>query len=473
MAKMIDGLLQGFRLHRLNRLRDQKSFLENYLPILVKAIRDREERRIKLARDRDGAALRGPALAAGVLTPALETERSTALANIEERYRWRAKALAQSKKRALSKSSEDMVVATFAVRTEQLEHQKQVDLESVGRRYAASQGDLAAAREAFRIQAEEVHAATDARLAAAKAKADKIIAAKTAAYETKTDELGRKIEKVRNLLIANKSDETNALIPEDSLLSVRNLSMRFGGLMAVDNLSFDVKKGEIFGLIGPNGAGKTTIFNCITRFYRPTSGEMLYRKNAVEVIRLNDYPVHDIIRQGIVRTFQNVELVWELTILDNLLVAAHTVYRTGFFGQLFHTPKLRREEEVMRAKAFGVLGTLGLLPYAYAIPYGLPYGILKKIELARTLMAHPKLIILDEPAAGLNDKETEELAVLIKKIRDDYHATIFLVEHDMGLVMDVCDTICAISFGKKLAIGTPAEIQSDKLVRSAYLGEES
>ncbi|MDP3130385.1 MAG: ATP-binding cassette domain-containing protein, partial [Bacillota bacterium] len=308
MAKMIDGLLQGFRLHRLNRLRDQKSFLENYLPILVKAIRDREERRIKLARERDVAALRGPALAAGILTPALETEQSAALANIEERYRWRAKALAQSQKRAAIRSH-GAVDPAFAVRAEQLERQKQTDFENVGRRYAAPQGDLAAAREAFRIQAEEVHAATDARLAATGAKADKIIAAKTAAYETKTDELGRKIEKVRNLLIANKSDETNALIPEDALLSVRNLSMRFGGLMAVDNLSFDVKKGEIFGLIGPNGAGKTTIFNCITRFYRPTSGEMLYRKNAVEVIRLNDYPVHDIIRQGIVRTFQNVELV--------------------------------------------------------------------------------------------------------------------------------------------------------------------
>ncbi|MFH0993383.1 MAG: ATP-binding cassette domain-containing protein, partial [bacterium] len=214
-------------------------------------------------------------------------------------------------------------------------------------------------------------------------------------------------------------------------------------------------------------------FNCITRFYRPTSGEMLYRKNPVEVIRLNDYPVHNIIRQGIVRTFQNVELVWELSILDNLLVAAHTMYRTGFFGQLLHTQKLRQEEEVMRAKAFGVLKTLDLLPFTYMIPYGLPYGILKKVELARTLMANPKLIILDEPAAGLNDMETENLASLIKRIRDEYQATIFLVEHDMGLVMDVCDTVCAISFGKMLAIGTPAEIQADKQVRGAYLGEES
>ncbi|HOW37817.1 MAG TPA: ABC transporter ATP-binding protein [Bacillota bacterium] len=265
----------------------------------------------------------------------------------------------------------------------------------------------------------------------------------------------------------------DADLPENVLLRLQNLSMRFGGLLAVDNLSFDVKQGEIFGLIGPNGAGKTTIFNCITRFYRPTSGEMFYRRNAVEVIRLNDFPVHQIIRQGIVRTFQNVELVWELSVLDNLLVAAHTVYRSGFFAQLLHTPGLRREENVLKAKALGVLQTLGLSAYAYAFPYGLPYGILKKIELARTLMANPRLIILDEPAAGLNDKETEELAVLIRKIRDDYKCTIFLVEHDMGLVMDICDTVCAISFGRMLAIGTPAAIQADPLVRAAYLGEAS
>ncbi len=477
MAKMIDSLLQGFRLHRLNRLRDQRSFLENYLPILVKAIRDREARRTALWNERAEAALRGPAILADIATPALAAEKQAALAKIEERYRWRFKALAQSKKRALERSADPAVETTFAHRAEELESRKRQTLTKCALRFETplerSQSDLAAAKEAYRLKSEAVQAKAEKRLTLEKAKADRSVAAKTASYESKIALLGNKIEAVRGVLIARRSADADSMMPEDVLLSVRNLSMRFGGLLAVDNLSFDVRKGEIFGLIGPNGAGKTTIFNCITRFYRATAGEMLYRKNAVEVIRLNDYPVHDIIRQGIVRTFQNVELVWELSILDNLLVAAHTVYRTGFFGQLFHTPKLRREEEVMRAKAFSVLNTLGLLPYAFAIPYGLPYGILKKIELARTLMAHPRLIILDEPAAGLNDKETEELAVLIKKIRDDYHATIFLVEHDMGLVMDVCDTICAISFGKKLALGTPAEIQADKLVRSAYLGEES
>lgn len=274
-------------------------------------------------------------------------------------------------------------------------------------------------------------------------------------------------------IFRGRSRGSGVLLDEKTLLSLRHLSMRFGGLRAVDDLSFDVKEGEIFGLIGPNGAGKTTIFNCITRFYRATGGQIYYRHSDGRTLSLGDYAVHDIIRQGIVRTFQNVELVWELTVLDNLLVAAHTKYRSGFFAQMLHTPGFRREEKRMREKALGVLAFLDLEAYAFSIPYGLPYGILKKIELARTLMAEPRLIILDEPAAGLNDRESEQLAELIRRIRDEYHATIFLVEHDMGLVMNVCDTVCAISFGKMLAIGTPAEIQADKVVRSAYLGEEA
>jgi len=261
-------------------------------------------------------------------------------------------------------------------------------------------------------------------------------------------------------------------LPEDVILRLDKLTMRFGGLVAVDNLTFDVKQGEIFGLIGPNGAGKTTVFNCITKFYNPPSGLMYFRKNLVEVILLNEYPVHKIVKQGIVRTFQNVELIWELSVLDNLLVAAHSLFQTGFFGQLIHSRKLHQEEAVLRKKATDILAMLGLLPYQFVIPFGLPYGILKKIELARTLMVKPKMIILDEPAAGLNESETVELARIIRKIRKEYNTTIFLVEHDMGLVMDVCDTICAISFGKQIAIGSPKEIQNNKIVRDAYLGEE-
>ncbi|OHE29541.1 MAG: ABC transporter ATP-binding protein [Tenericutes bacterium GWC2_34_14] len=248
--------------------------------------------------------------------------------------------------------------------------------------------------------------------------------------------------------------------------------MQFGGLVAVSNLSFDVKQGEIFGLIGPNGAGKTTVFNCITQFYKPTDGHIYYRDKRLNTIHLNDYIVHDVIKQGIVRTFQNVELIWELSILDNLLVGAHSTYQTGFFHHLFHTRRFLREESVLKAKAIKVLTDLNLLQYKDFYPLGLPYGILKQVELARTLMSEPQLIILDEPAAGLNDLETDRLIETIRKIQYDYKVTIFLVEHDMGLVMELCDTICAISFGKKLAIGTPKEIQSNKVVQEAYLGGE-
>jgi len=199
---------------------------------------------------------------------------------------------------------------------------------------------------------------------------------------------------------------------------------------------------------------------------------MYFRNNLKEIVHLNKIKVHNIVKEGISRTFQNVEMVWELNVIENLLVAAHTNYRSGFFGHLFNTRLLRQEEVVMRKKAEKILRDLDLYVYAYAYPYGLPYGILKKIELARTLMVDPKMIILDEPAAGLNDSETDNLAKTIKKIQKDYNATIFLVEHDMGLVMNICDTVCAISFGKKLAIGTPKEIQSSKIVQEAYLGGE-
>ncbi len=284
-----------------------------------------------------------------------------------------------------------------------------------------------------------------------------------------------KAEKTIETLLSSKSEVTNTLaqsIDQDVVLSIQELTMKFGGLVAVDNLSFDVKEGEIFGLIGPNGAGKTTVFNCITQFYKSNHGTLLFRDSKQAVVNLNDYKVHNIIRHGISRTFQNVELIWEISILDNMLVAGHSLYRSGFFGHLFHSVKFRREEKVLTAKAVKILKDLGIYQYKDFYPIGLPYGILKTVEFARTLMTDPRLVILDEPAAGLNDMESKELVKLIKKIQKDYQCTIFLVEHDMGLVMDLCDTVCAISFGKMLAIGTPAEIQKNKLVQDAYLGGE-
>ena len=264
------------------------------------------------------------------------------------------------------------------------------------------------------------------------------------------------------------AEEVN--LPEDVILRLDALTMQFGGLKAVNELSFDVKKGEIFGLIGPNGAGKTTVFNCITQFYKPTFGEVYYRNRENKILNLNAYKVHDVIKTGIVRTFQNVEVIVELTILQNLLIAAHTQYKSSIFSQFLNSKAVKQEEAVLYRKAIKVLEYCDLLELKDQPPMGLPYGILKRIELARTLMAGANLIILDEPAAGLNDQETMELAERIKKIRAEFNVTVFLVEHDMGLVMDVCDHICAIAFGKKLSYGTATEIQADPVVQEAYLG---
>lgn len=289
--------------------------------------------------------------------------------------------------------------------------------------------------------------------------------------QKKIDELNAKVTIMQEELASIMANDDNSVsLPDDVILRLDHLTMQFGGLKAVNDLSFDVKKGEIFGLIGPNGAGKTTVFNCITQFYKPTSGYVYYRNRENKVILLNKYNVHDVIKTGIVRTFQNVEVIYELSILDNLLIAAHTQYKSNIFAQMFNTVGVRQEESVNRKKALKVLEYCGLLEIKDLPPVGLPYGILKRIELARTLMAGASLIILDEPAAGLNDNETIELAKMIRRIRDEFDVTIFLVEHDMGLVMDICEHICAISFGKKLSYGTPKEIQADPVVQEAYLG---
>lgn len=269
--------------------------------------------------------------------------------------------------------------------------------------------------------------------------------------------------------LANCEQESYAL-EEGIVLNVEHLTMQFGGLKAVDDLSFKVKEGEIFGLIGPNGAGKTTVFNCITQFYKPTHGNLYFKEKNGNTIALTDLLVHNVVKKGIIRTFQNVELVKEITVMDNLLVAAHSQYHSNLFEQFLHLPILQKEEMAMRKKVEEVLDFLDLTNYKNMLCWGLPYGILKRIEIARTLMNNPQLIILDEPAAGLNDSETVELRAIIKKIQEKYKCTILLVEHDMGLVMDVCDTVCAISFGKLLGIGTPAEIQANKDVQAAYLG---
>lgn len=261
-------------------------------------------------------------------------------------------------------------------------------------------------------------------------------------------------------------------ISDGVVLSVEELSIAFGGLKAVDNLSFKIKENEIFGLIGPNGAGKTTVFNCITQFYRPDSGTILFKDKKGNISNLRELNVHEIIGLGLVRTFQNIELIRELSILDNVLIGAHTDFKASIVSQALKLPKARKEEAFQKQLAIKILRDLGLEDRKDMLVAGQPYGILKKVEFARTLMCDPKLIILDEPAAGLNDTETVELAKTIRKIRDEYNCSVFLVEHDMRLVMDVCDTICAINFGKFLAMGSSKEIQDNKDVQAAYLGTD-
>jgi branched-chain amino acid transport system ATP-binding protein len=256
-----------------------------------------------------------------------------------------------------------------------------------------------------------------------------------------------------------------------AILELKGVTMSFGGLRAVDNLSFTMEQGEIVGLIGPNGAGKTTVFNCVTQFYKGYEGSILYAGNG-EVIDLRTLAVTQVVEHGVARTFQNLDLVPDLSVIDNVLVGAHTHFTTGVVAHLLRTPRARREEVALREKAEAVLGFLGIDHLKDLFVAGQPYGILKKVEIARTLMSDPRLIILDEPAAGLNDHETDELDALVYQIREKFNTSILLIEHDMGLVMKICDRVCAINFGRFLAMGNPASIQRNPQVQEAYLGKD-
>lgn len=254
------------------------------------------------------------------------------------------------------------------------------------------------------------------------------------------------------------------------VLQCSDVQIVFGGLCAVSDASFDLFEGELVGLIGPNGAGKTTMFNMVSGIYTPTSGQISFWDKDDKVHVVNKFGPAQLNKLGIARTFQNIRLFGELSVKDNVLIALHNQRRVSVFDVLFRTPKFRRDEQVMSEKAMNLLELFKISGKADEKAKNLPYGEQRKLEIVRALASDPKLLLLDEPAAGMNPQETKELMELIAFIRREFKLTILLIEHDMKLVMGICERIMVLNYGRIIAAGTPDEIRANPEVVKAYLG---
>ena len=256
------------------------------------------------------------------------------------------------------------------------------------------------------------------------------------------------------------------------VLDVNQLTMDFGGLRALDHIDLTVHRGEIVALIGPNGAGKTTFFNCITGIYAPTKGDMLLTQPEGEPVRLNGLKPNRVTERGMARTFQNIRLFQNMTVLENVMIGRHCRLHSGITGAIFRPPANRREEKLVVEDSYRMLEEIGLTRYVNEFAKNLPYGAQRRLEIARALATEPFLLLLDEPAAGMNAQETKELDDLIIRLRSDMKVSILLIEHDMKLVMSLSDRIYVVDYGKKIAEGNPDEIKSNPAVIKAYLGED-